>query len=327
MRAPGFWSDPPGTRRLRTRLMSPLGAIYAAATARRVARPPRLVTGVPVISVGNLHAGGTGKTPTAIALLDRLGLAGLTPHVITRGFGGRIAGPLRVEPRRHSARDVGDEPLLLAAFAPVWVARDRAAGAAAAIGAGADALVLDDAHQNPDVAKTAALVCIPAPEGFGNGRVLPAGPLREPVAAGLARADLAVVIGPATARPGVTATLPAALARLEAELRPLATGLDWTGRRVFAVAGIARPTRFFDTLRALGADLAGGVALDDHQPIGPALLARLEAEAGEKGAQLVVTEKDAVRLPPDARTRILTLPVRLEIVDWAPFDHLLAARA
>ncbi|HMO73501.1 MAG TPA: tetraacyldisaccharide 4'-kinase [Paracoccaceae bacterium] len=326
MRPPAFWFLPPGKPALAARLLAPLAGLASAPPPRRVVRPPSHRAGVPVLCLGNLTVGGSGKTPSAIALMEHVSARGLTGAAfLSRGYGGRLAGPVRVDPLRHSAADVGDEPLLLSAFAPTWVARDRAAGARAAEAAGARAIVMDDGFQNPALARDLSIVVVDAATGFGNGRCLPAGPLREPVAAGLARAQALLLIGNPAERAAFAALwsdLPLPL--LEAELRPLPTGMEWAGARVLAFAGIGRPAKFFATLADLGAHVAGAVPLDDHQPLGNALLRRLEAEAAALGAQLVTTEKDAARLPPGWRQRVLTVPVRLAVRDWSPLDAELA---
>jgi tetraacyldisaccharide 4'-kinase len=326
MQAPAFWGNPPDRPGWQAALLAPLGALYAAGTARRLARPGAYRPAAPVVCVGNINVGGTGKTPTVIALVERCIAAGLVPHVVSRGHGGSLPGPLRVDSVRHSALEVGDEPLLLSAFVPVWVARDRAAGARMAEAAGAGVILLDDGFQNPSVAKDLSIVVVDAETGFGNGRVIPAGPLREPVARGMARADLVLSIGDPIAQEAFRARWGGYIScpHLGARLEPLRTGMDWTGLRTLAFAGIGRPEKFFATLRGLGADLVRTVALGDHQPLTPALMTRLDAEAQVLGAQLVTTEKDAVRLPASFRQKVLTLPVRLSFDDPEAVDAALA---
>lgn len=325
MRAPRFWFSNPNRPGLRARFLAPLGWLYAAGTARRLRRAG-YASRVPVICVGNLVAGGAGKTPATLALAEHLTTNGQVVHVVSRGFGGSLAGPVQVDPARHSAAEVGDEPLVLSAIVPVWVARERADGVRAAEAAGATIILLDDGFQNPAVKAGLSIVVVDAARGFGNGRCIPAGPLREPVSVGLARADLLLLIGDPEARGRFLSQwarkIPVPI--VQAALLPLQTGMDWQDSPVLAFAGIADPERFFGTLRGLGAKLLRTEPLPDHAPLSETLLRRLDAEASALGAQLVTTEKDAVRLPPSWRSKVLTLVVRLQLEDWGPVDAALA---
>lgn len=316
MRAPEFWHRDGWL----AALLSPVAGLVTFAGRRRQARARPWRAPVPVICVGNLVAGGAGKTPVAIALAQRLQTLGRTPHFLTRGYGGRERGPLRVDPARHAATEVGDEPLLLAAIAPTWVARDRRAGAEAAVAAGATAIVMDDGFQNPALFKDLSLIVVDGGYGFGNGRVMPAGPLREPVADGLARAHAVVRLGEDTA--GTAAAVAGVLPILEAALVPVRPEA-LKDRAVVAFAGIGRPAKFFATLEDLGCRIVARHAFPDHHPYRRAAVERLRAAAKTAGAVLVTTAKDAVRLPADLRQDATVCEVALRWREPETVDALL----
>jgi tetraacyldisaccharide 4'-kinase len=314
-------------------LLTPISWIWAAVTARRIAHATPLDVGAPVICVGNLTVGGVGKTPVVRALAERLvapraGNGGRAVHLLSRGYGGRLAGPVRVDPQIHTAADVGDEPLMLARDFPVWVARDRAAGALAAAKAGAEVIVMDDGHQNPSVKKALSLVVVDGETRgedwpFGDGRVFPAGPMREPLATGLARADGVLVLLPDD--------LPQADAGLVALLKgpPLLTGHlapaapPPAGPQV-GFAGIGKPWKVERALQAAGCELADFAPFPDHAAYDEVTLKALADRAALFGAGLVTTEKDWVRLPPEWQARVTPWPVRAVFDDLAALDALLA---
>lgn len=323
MRTPSFWFTPADKPAWQARVLQPFGAVYAALTARRLRRAATIEPNIPVICVGNINAGGTGKTPTAIAIAQWLLEQGETPVFVSRGYGGTEQGPVVVDPTSHTADHVGDEPLLLSAFAPTIVAKSRGQGVAMAQNMKASIVILDDGFQNPDVKKDIKIVVVDAVKGFGNGRCIPAGPLREPTHVGLKRADILISIGGHKAQKRFTQQVPPfSGTHIQAELKPLPTGMPWTDIPVLAFAGIGHPEKFFDTVRSMGANIIHAEALADHQPLTDALMARLEADAKRFNAQLVTTEKDAVRLPDTFRQKVLTVPVRLSLNDWAMFDAL-----
>lgn len=313
MRAPEFWQRDG----VLPRLLAPAAWMYAAATARLVARPGWRAP-VPVICCGNATAGGAGKTTLALDLGARL--AGRRPAFLTRGHGGRVRGVHRVDPARDPAALVGDEALLLAGCAPTFVAADRAAGARAAVAAGAGVLVMDDGLQNPGLLRDLALLVVDGGSGFGNGRVIPAGPLRETVAAAAGRCAAAVLIG--EDRSGARAALPPGLAVLGARLEQLGTEA-LAGRLVFAFAGIGVPDKFFAGLLAAGVRLVGTQGFADHHRYSQRDIAGVLARAAAAGAVAVTTPKDAVRLPSGLRGLVAVVGVRLVWDDAAALELLL----
>lgn len=321
MRAPAFWWQPPS---LAASLLRPAGVLYGAIAGRRMRRPGWRSC-LPVICVGNFTLGGAGKTPTALAVGELLREMGERPAFLTRGYGGRLRGPVRVDADRHAATEVGDEPLLLARAAPTILARDRPAGARLAAAHGATVVVMDDGLQNPSLAKDLSLAVVDGATGVGNGRVLPAGPLRAPLPMQWPHVDAAAVVGAgegaALGEQARRLGKPALAARL---LPDPDTAARLAGRRVLAFAGIGRPQKFFGTLEELGAEVVLRRSFPDHHPFPAEELGALAAEADRAGLSLVTTEKDFARLerqpslPP-----IEVLPVRLVFDDVPLVTRLL----
>lgn len=288
--APAFWR----TRGLLSTLLAPVGALVGFVATRRLTRLPEGAVAVPVIVVGNLVAGGAGKTPTARLVAEAA--ADRTPFLLARGYGGALEGPLRVDPARHTAAEVGDEPLVLARTAPTVIGRDRLAAARLAVAEGAGLLVLDDGFQNPRLARDVSILVVDAEAGVGNGRCLPAGPLRAPVAAQLARADALVVIGDGRAADDVVRLAERRrLAVVRGRTEPVAPE-RFAGLRVIAFAGIGRPEKVWATLAGCGAEIVERRAFPDHHPFDEADAGAILAACDAHGLVPVTTEKDHVRL-------------------------------
>jgi len=327
VREPAFWYRPPS---LTSRLLTPLGAVYGVIAAMRM-QSRGFDAGIPVLCVGNYHTGGAGKTPTVLALTKLLRELGETPVVLSRGYGGKWQGPVRVDPARHVAANVGDEPLMLALTVPVVIARNRVDGVALARSQGATVILMDDGFQNPAVAKDASLIVIDSDRGLGNTSVFPAGPLRAPLKLQLACTDALVVIGNGTAAAGIAAELTArGKPVLSAHLKPDTASLGALGgKRVLAFAGIGDPGRFFRTLRGAGVDVVRERAFADHHPFSQAEIEALVAEASGDGLTLVTTEKDLARLRGGeggaaAARDILPFAVTLEFDDAAALRKFVA---
>ncbi|MBZ6076084.1 tetraacyldisaccharide 4'-kinase [Microvirga puerhi] len=328
MRAPGFWTRTPPSPL--ARLLRPLGALYSAATARRMRREG-VSADVPILCVGNFTAGGAGKTPTAIALAEMLIDAGERPAFLSRGYGGRLAGPVRVE-IDHAASDVGDEPLLLAGMAPTIVSRDRPAGAKLAVETGANLVIMDDGLQNPSLKKDFAIAVVDGASGIGNALALPAGPLRASLDTQLPYVDAVLVIGEGEAGEDVAAAAqrqgkPVFLGRLEPSPEIVES---LRGKPLLAFAGIGRPEKFFATLEAHGLQVAHAIPYPDHHAFNTRDVKELRSEAERRGLQPVTTEKDLARiagatdLPP--WPALMALPVRLRLDDMAGLRRLALER-
>jgi tetraacyldisaccharide 4'-kinase len=322
MRPPEFWkADVSGrdTAGMLRALLTPVSWAYAAVAAHRYRTTITRHVPVPVVCVGNLTVGGAGKTPLTRAIRARLGPAA---HTLSRGYGGRVEGPLRVTPDMD-AREVGDEPLLHARDGAAWIARDRYAGALAAAQAGAQAIVMDDGFQNAALGKDLSIIAVDPQYGVGNGDVFPAGPLRERLSEGLTRADAVVMLHNIAGETPVAQDWLAGFAKpiLSATLQPTA---EIPHGKLVAFAGLARPEKFFDTLTSLGGEVNEAVPFSDHHVYTEDDLQVLAQISEERGAQLITTEKDAARLSPEWRVRVAVLPVTAHFADEAALDALLA---
>lgn len=318
MKPPEFWWTESGSGW--GALLEPLAGAYRLIAGRRFGSIQPQKMDVPVICIGNLVVGGAGKTPVALNIAARLREKGLNVHFLSRGYGGRLPGPIQVDPRQHTYADVGDEPLLLANQAPCWVARERVAGCRAAVAAGADVIVMDDGFQNPSVTKDLSFVVVDARRGFGNGRTLPAGPLREPIADGLSRANAVVLMGDGDAQ---LANLQIPV--LRARVIPVDPGAERVEKPLLAFAGIADPQKFFGALEGMGFRVAETKIFPDHHPYSPGETEAILEKADRGGMVPITTAKDAVRLTPEYRARVQVLTIDVEWEDTTALDQLLAA--
>jgi tetraacyldisaccharide 4'-kinase len=329
MREPAFWWQP-GRGPLLSRFLSPLAAAYGAVAWLRLHAQGSSAR-VPVICLGNFTVGGSGKTPAALAVGRFLLAAGERPFFLSRGYGGRLAGPVLVNPAVHGAADVGDEPLLLARLAPTIVARDRVAGAKAAQFGGASVAVMDDGFQNPSLRKDLAIIVVDGRRGIGNGRIFPAGPLRAPLESQIARAHALLLVGPPDGAATIVAIaqrrrLPVLHGRIEADRQSLAA---LNGRKIMAFAGIADPEKFFATLAEAGLVVAERISFADHHRYTAAEAQMLLERAQAQNLLLLTTEKDHARLAGERQLAVLAeraavLPVRLVVKEEAWFRDLLS---
>lgn len=304
LKPPQFWDKPKSCLGF---ILEPFSWLYqgSALVHQKMSKPYRAP--VPVISIGNFVLGGAGKTPVTIALAQELQHMGWNPHIISRGYGGSLSGPLQVDLTHHQFHQVGDEPLLLAKVAPTWISKNRKKAVNLSIQGGADILLLDDAHQNNTLEKDISIVVVNAVQGFGNGRVFPAGPLRQSIQTGLKNTTILIFIGQDTD------PLPKELDTLECALvRATIVPLDPHPCSVLAFTGIGYPEKFHQTLREAGYQVKGFSPFPDHYPFTSEDLHRLKIRARLAEASLITTEKDAVRIPAISRAGILTLPMRLD---------------
>jgi len=329
MREPAFWWRRAG---LAASLLAPVGLVYGAIAARRMAAKGT-AAGVPVLCVGNFTLGGAGKTPTVIALARMLADAGEHPYCLTRGYGGTLAGPKLIDPHNDLAAQVGDEALLLAHVAPTVVARDRVAGAAFARAQGASLIIMDDGLQNASLAKDFTLAVIDARRGVGNRCIFPAGPLRAPLAAQLAKTDALLVVGEGNGAEDVVMlararNLPVLLGRLSPDVSAVAS---LKGRRVLAFAGIGDPGKFFATAEASGIAVAERRSFDDHYRYTAEDAGELIMDAEHSGLALLTTEKDRARMAGERLldalfARAHALPVTMTVDDADELRRLVTAR-
>lgn len=291
--APPFWFRKPG---LLAWGLAPFAAVYGRVAAHRMKAPPKAISQVPVLCIGNLITGGAGKTPTAIALARIARDMNVRPGFLSRGYGGSVRQATQVDPKTHNARDVGDEALLLANYAVTVVSADRPAGAALLQEQGIGLIIMDDGFQNPSLHKDYSLLVIDAGRGIGNGYCIPAGPVRASLNTQLHQASAMLLIGQSEAGTN--------LVRMSAKAaKPVLAGstiarrrAGWNGMKALAFAGIAAPGKFFSTLESIGVEIGERMSFHDHHPYSDEECRELLQRAESESLSLVTTEKDAARL-------------------------------
>ncbi len=328
LKTPPFWYRHAGTKApLLETILTPLGWAYSIGHKINTARRKTEKAAMPVICIGNLVAGGSGKTPVALSLMQMIVGARLAqkPHFLTRGYGGTEKGPLLVDYFKHGAEEVGDESLLLSRAGFTIVSADRPAGAQFAAEKGADMIVMDDGLQNPSLHKDISIVVIDGASGFGNGKLLPAQPLRETLEDGLSRADAFVIVG--KDKTGACALLPKGKPVFSAHVEVPEDRRPKTTKPYIAFAGLGRPEKFYHLLQKLHYDIKSWHPFPDHYNYKPEDIYKLIGEAKEKNALLITTEKDFIRLPEENwDMEIVQLPIRLAWEDEKAVTDFVSGR-
>ena len=316
MRTPNHWQN----NNLVSRLLMPLGWIYFQLSLWRHKIARSFDIGVPVICVGNIVAGGAGKTPT-VMYLGKLLSKRLKVAFLTRGYGGAFSGPIKVNPHKHTFQDIGDEALLLSKIAPTWVSKNRLDGGLAAKLDGAQIILMDDGFQNPTIGKTFSILVFDGPYGLGNNQLIPSGPLRETLGRGMSRADAVVIIGEDLH--DLQSKIPENIPLFSVTTSPIISKKLKAAKSVIGFAGIGRPRKFLETLKTLNVDIQDFVPFPDHHKFRNSEIEDLIRKASETGAQLVTTTKDFVRLPPNTINSITPMDIELNWVNQTQIKALL----
>ncbi len=313
IKQPQFWK----TNNKISMALWPLSLVYRLVTKIREMRAKPFKSQIPVICVGNVNIGGAGKTPVTIEVAKILQEQGKKVAFLSRGYGGYLYGPVRVDLEKHDAKQVGDEPLLLREIAPVYVAKNRTEGLKLISLSETDVIIMDDGLQNPNVVKDMCLLVIDGSYGVGNGQVLPAGPLRESLQAALSKVTATIFIGD-----DATKMLPLETKIIRAKILPH-NHEKFIGKDVIAFAGIGNPEKFFGSLKELGGNIMKKVSFPDHYMYKEAELENLLKEANECGAMLVTTKKDFVRLDAKYKEKIQYLSIEISFSDKAVLEETL----